>query len=326
MSMRVDDGHNSSPDDDWFASSGQPTVAREDSSPQSGDAYDHEPEWDATADWELDDPASRDVAHRHSESSCRDRRGLPRPRRLPRGTHHQGFDGTVVTITSTVETPAATTPAETTPAATTPPNDPANHARRNDTAETTPAVTTPDSPPASVPADETLRPGTKGSQSVATLQAALTSLGYPAGTPDGSYGPSTVAAVSAFQTAKGLPVDVSRGRRLRSDQRSPREGLTVSATEPAGAPARAEVLLVGDERVGRRVEDAGRLRAGEEVDVDAADAPVRRTRCSRSRRPCRAPLVALPRMRAMIARRRRAPRPRRTRRPSERRVATSPTA
>ena len=46
MSMRVDDGHNSSPDDDWFAPSGQPTLAREDPSPQS-DAYDHEPEWDA---------------------------------------------------------------------------------------------------------------------------------------------------------------------------------------------------------------------------------------------------------------------------------------
>ena len=30
---------------------------------------------------------------------------------------------------------------------------------------------------------------------------------------------------------------------------------------------------------------AGRLRAGEEVDVDAADPAVRRTRCSRSRCP-----------------------------------------
>ena len=195
MSMRVDDGHNSSPDDDWFAPSGQPTVSREESSSPSGDAYDHEPEWDATDDWEHDDPASRDVAHRHLgivlaviAAVLLVLAGFLVGRITKDATE------TVVTITSTVETPAATTPAETTQTESTP-------------TESTPAVTTPDSPPASVPADETLRPGTKGSQSVATLQAALTSLGYPAGTPDGSYGPSTVAAVSAFQTAKGLPVD-----------------------------------------------------------------------------------------------------------------------
>ena len=45
-----------------------------------------------------------------------------------------------------------------------------------------------------------------------------------------------------------------------------------SAAEPAGAAARAEVLLLGDERGRRLVERAGRLRAREEVDVDAADA------------------------------------------------------
>jgi cell division septation protein DedD len=215
MSMRVDDGHNSSPDDDWFAPSGQPTVAREDPSPQSGDAYDHEPEWDATDDWEHDDPASRDVAHRHLgivlaviAAVLLVLAGFLVGRITKDSTE------TVVTITSTVETPAATTPAATTPAATTPTETtPAATTPTESTptestpTESTPAVTTPDSPPASVPADETLRPGTKGSQSVATLQAALTSLGYPAGTPDGSYGPSTVAAVSAFQTANGLPAD-----------------------------------------------------------------------------------------------------------------------
>lgn len=111
---------------------------------------------------------------------------------------------TVVTITSTVEAPVPTTPADTTPAETTPvETTPAD----TTPAETKPAVTTPATPPTSVPTDETLRPGTKGSQSVATLQAALTSLGYAAGTPDGSYGPSTVEAVSAFQTANNLPVD-----------------------------------------------------------------------------------------------------------------------
>ena len=112
-------------------------------------------------------------------------------------------------VTSTVQTPAPTTPAETTPAETTPAvTTPAQTTPAETTpAETTPVVTTPATPPTSVPTDETLRPGTKGSQSVAELQAALTSLGYAAGTPDGSYGPSTVEAVSAFQTANNLPVD-----------------------------------------------------------------------------------------------------------------------
>ena len=174
------------------------------------DAYDREPEWEADDDWEHDDPASRDVVHRHL--------GIVLAVIVAVFLVLAGFlvgritedsTETVVTITSTVEAEhrrrrptrrqptrrrPTTTPAETTPAETTP-------------TDTTPAVTTPASPPTSVPTDETLRPGTKGSQSVATLQAALTSLGYAAGTPDGSYGPSTVEAVSAFQTANNLPAD-----------------------------------------------------------------------------------------------------------------------
>jgi len=204
MSMRVDDGHNSPPDDDWFAPSEQPAATRENPPPQSDDAYDHDPEWDGTDDWEHDDPANRDVAHRHL--------GIVLAVIVAVFLVLAGFlvgritkdsTETVVTITSTVEaaptTPVETTPAETTPAETTP--------AETTPAETTPAVTTPATPPTSVPTDETLRPGIKGSQSVATLQAALTSLGYAAGTPDGSYGPSTVEAVSGFQTANGLPAD-----------------------------------------------------------------------------------------------------------------------
>jgi hypothetical protein len=42
--------------------------------------------------------------------------------------------------------------------------------------------------------------------------------------------------------------------------------------EPAGASARAEVLLFGDEGRGWFAECAGRLCCREEVDVDAADA------------------------------------------------------
>ncbi len=208
--MRVDDGHNSPADDDWFAPSDQAIVDRESPPLQGDDPYDAEPEWDATDDWEHDDPASRDVVHRHLgvvlavvAAVLLVLAGFLVGRITKDSTE------TVVTITSTVETPAPTTPTETTPTESTPTEStPADTTPADTTpADTTPAVTTPDSPPASVPADETLRPGTKGSQSVATLQAALTSLGYPAGTPDGSYGPSTVEAVSAFQTANGLPVD-----------------------------------------------------------------------------------------------------------------------
>jgi len=209
MSMRVDDGHNSPPDDDWFAPSEQPSATRENPSRESGDAYDHEPEWDGADDSEHSDPAIRDVAHRHL--------GIVLAvivavflvlAGILVGRITKDSTETVVTITSAVEA-APTTPAETTPAETTPTEStPAESTPAASTpAETTPAVTTPETPPTSVPTDETLRPGTKGSQSVATLQAALTSLGYPAGTPDGSYGPSTVEAVSAFQTANGLPAD-----------------------------------------------------------------------------------------------------------------------
>jgi cytoskeletal protein RodZ len=210
MSMRVDDGRGNPADDDWFAPSEQATVDREGLplTPDDDDAYDREPGWEID---ELghDDLVSRDVAHRHL--------GIVLAVVVAVFLVLAGFlvgritkdsTETVVTITSTVEaaptTPTETAPVETTPVETTPAD---TTTTGTTTTETTPAVTTPSSPPTSVPADETLRPGTKGSQSVATLQAALTSLGYPAGTPDGSYGPSTVEAVSAFQTANGLPVD-----------------------------------------------------------------------------------------------------------------------
>lgn len=207
--MRIDDGSNS-PDDDWFAPTGQPLAARE-YPPRKGDrSSEQEPEWEVADDWEHDDPANRDVARRHI--------GVVLAVVVAVFLVLAGFlvgritkdsTNTVVTITSTVDAPVPTTPADTTPAETTPAETTPAETTPADTtpAETTPAVTTPATPPTSVPTDETLRPGTKGSQSVATLQAALTSLGYAAGTPDGSYGPSTVEAVSAFQTANNLPVD-----------------------------------------------------------------------------------------------------------------------
>lgn len=61
-------------------------------------------------------------------------------------------------------------------------------------------------PPQPLPTEAIMRPGDEGEQ-IAALQQALTTLGYEPGEPDGNYGPATVEAVRAFQTAAGLPAD-----------------------------------------------------------------------------------------------------------------------
>ncbi|HKT44975.1 MAG TPA: peptidoglycan-binding domain-containing protein [Gaiellaceae bacterium] len=52
----------------------------------------------------------------------------------------------------------------------------------------------------------TSKPGDTGAQ-VRALQRALKSLGYQVGTIDGQYGPTTKAAVAAFQQTAGLTAD-----------------------------------------------------------------------------------------------------------------------
>ena len=110
MSMRVDDSSSSHPDDDWFAPSGQPAAAYEGPPGDGEPSSEHEPEWEVTEDWEHDDPATRDVTHRHI--------GVVLAVVLAVFLVLAGFlvgritedsTTTVVTITSTVETPAATT-------------------------------------------------------------------------------------------------------------------------------------------------------------------------------------------------------------------------
>ena len=66
----------------------------------------------------------------------------------------------------------------------------------------TPATTA----PTTAAPEQTLSPGDTGEQ-VKTLQRALTSLGYPPGKVDGTYGPSTQSAVQQFQAASGLTAD-----------------------------------------------------------------------------------------------------------------------
>jgi len=96
--------------------------------------------------------------------------------------------------TPTVTTPA-TTPA-TTPTPTTTPTTP----------ETTPDTTTTAPDAITLPEGVTLRSGDDGPE-VEALQQALAKLGYDPGAIDGDYGPSTQAAVVAFQTAEGLTAD-----------------------------------------------------------------------------------------------------------------------
>lgn len=54
----------------------------------------------------------------------------------------------------------------------------------------------------------TLQEGTPDVANTTVLQQKLAQLGYDVGTPDGSFGPSTKAAVIAFQTDKNItPAD-----------------------------------------------------------------------------------------------------------------------
>lgn len=71
--------------------------------------------------------------------------------------------------------------------------------------KTTAAATTNTTPTATAPS-QTLSPGATGSE-VKNLQNSLTALGYNPGKADGSYGPSTQAAVAEFQKANGLTAD-----------------------------------------------------------------------------------------------------------------------
>jgi hypothetical protein len=64
---------------------------------------------------------------------------------------------------------------------------------------------------------ETAAPGSETTRGqVAALQRGLKRLGFDAGPVDGWYGPSTTAAVTAFQRDAGLPADGVMGERTWS--------------------------------------------------------------------------------------------------------------
>jgi Putative peptidoglycan binding domain len=97
--------------------------------------------------------------------------------------------------TGAATTRTATTRATTTRATTT---------RATTTGRTTTSRTAP-------PPTATLKPGDSGSN-VRALQRELAALGYSPGAIDGSYGPSTKAAVEQFQRASGLTADGVAGQ------------------------------------------------------------------------------------------------------------------
>ena len=101
--------------------------------------------------------------------------------------------------------PAATT---TPPVTTTPPASATHTTTTTHTTTAQTTTTTPSIPGAvTLPASGKLKPGDTGPE-VETLQNALVKIGAaPSLKVDGKYGPSTTAAVTAFQTSNGLTAD-----------------------------------------------------------------------------------------------------------------------
>ncbi len=93
----------------------------------------------------------------------------------------------------------------------------------------------------------TLRPGKTYSEEVKTMQAALISLGYLGGTPDGLYGNNTERAVKAFQKANGLTADGLAGTAtltklyaLAGSSRTASEQEDTSTGDSTGAAAQED--------------------------------------------------------------------------------------
>jgi cytoskeletal protein RodZ len=102
---------------------------------------------------------------------------------------------------------------------------PATQTPRSSTPTTTPTTTAPQSPSIPLPTS-TLKPGDTGAQ-VKLLQRALAKLGEAPGSVDGDYGPSTVAAVTRFQSSKKLTADGIVGP---ATLRALKRALTTSST------------------------------------------------------------------------------------------------
>ncbi|PZG21547.1 murein L,D-transpeptidase [Nonomuraea aridisoli] len=99
----------------------------------------------------------------------------------------------------------------------------------------TPSLTV---PPVTAPR-KTLRLGAEG-KTVTWLQKRLTELGYRPGKADGQYGPTTLAAVWAFQKVNGIKPTSTIARRTWEALETPK---TPRVLAPRGRETRAEVDL-----------------------------------------------------------------------------------
>ena len=121
----------------------------------------------------------------------------------------RGGSETAVTPPATTTTPATTTPATTTPSTTTTTPTATQETPTQQTPNTTPSTTTPATGASSftLPEGTKLRLGEGDPGLVRQLQESLVTAGYDPGSADGTFGPATEAAVTAFQQDNGLSAD-----------------------------------------------------------------------------------------------------------------------
>ncbi len=115
-----------------------------------------------------------------------------------------GSETAVTAGPATTTTPATTTPSTTTTTPTTTQETPTQQ-----TPNTTPSTTTPATGASSftLPEGTKLRLGEGDPGLVRQLQQSLVTAGYDPGSADGTFGPATEAAVTAFQQDNGLSAD-----------------------------------------------------------------------------------------------------------------------
>jgi hypothetical protein len=215
----------SEPEDDWLGEVSDYDWSENAAAHAEAGRVGASPESDAAAvddtDWEIRRPATGADAHRAAVER----------RRLVAGLGIAGVLGVVIVVAllllrggpetpvsdEVVTTPASTTPASTTPASTTPSTTPETSAGQTPTQETpveeTPNTTPSTSTPAggssfTLPEGTKLRVGDENDPAVVEqLQQTLVAAGYDPGAVDGTYGPATEAAVTAFQQDNGLSAD-----------------------------------------------------------------------------------------------------------------------
>ncbi len=200
--------------DDWLGDIsdyewGEAAAERDRVTPAHGELS--EAAGDVSTESTVGQPASRgpvDAAQAH--------RAIVERRRLVAGLVVAAVLGVVIVIALLLlrggaKTPAAEPGTTTPPATSTPSSTPSTtpETPAQTTPDTTPSTTTPATGASSftLPEGTKLRLGEGDPAVVRELQQALASAGYDPGSVDGTFGPRTEAAVTAFQQDNGLSAD-----------------------------------------------------------------------------------------------------------------------